>query len=583
MKKYDVVKDGVRIFTELADIYRDNINDTYKAEAFFKDFLVETQGVVNLDYLDADNDDRIEKVDFCHEEGIMRICTRVPEDDEKLRELRKNALPCDIYSLFVKLKNIRFVRLKSKECIGIVINGYTMNRKTVKKYASEGCQNVLEPSNNMSFFSSEILRKKEDLLEYMRAMTTPITSFWIIPKCLPISAEKSKHLLYHYNNGQLAKRLKTSISQLKNNVDVTYNQEEKEENVKMFGNRIRTLTEAFFKLVVCFYHGKVQIKKDEYNDRLLGTLINSLKKCIYKTEKDAKFLNFIVRITNELSHDTGLPVKMDDVELLCKYLQYYIEDFDVKIDAEPSSIIETDTELKPSNYDFIKENLARWNFSAEISAVKKTISGRCEFTIELYPNIHFSTLFQTTMDFLCNDGYVRTLSITDFSDALVLYCREEVVRLQEAIVKSVRDKCREAELDDEHVDISFLPHVRRIGYPDHLFTLDEIRTLMRKANDDENNKLVIDENGYARIIQNLSWGQLYPVSIETWGAGNNYVGASSSLEDAVPAYYLCLKLWLEYLETGCKQYGDYYEYVDEKLIVTKIQSLCKVPVEKTQQ
>lgn len=327
MGKYDVVTDGVRIFTELADIYGDSIDDTYKAEAFFKDFLVETQGVVNLDYLDADNDDRIEKVDFNHEEGIMRICTRIPEDDEELRKMRKMALPCDTYSLFVKLKNVRFVRLESKECIGVVINGYTMSRKIVKKYASDGYSNVSEPSYSMSFFSSEILRKKDGQCEYMRAMTTPITSFWIIPKGLSVSAEESKRLLYHYNNEKLAKRLDASILQLRANVYGTGSQEEKEENVKMYGNRIRTLTEAFFKLVVCFYHGKVQVKKDEYNNRLLGTLISPLKENIYKTEKDAKFLNFIARIANELSHDTGLPVKMADVELLCKCLQYYIAEF----------------------------------------------------------------------------------------------------------------------------------------------------------------------------------------------------------------------------------------------------------------
>ena len=366
MEKYDVVTDGVRIFTGLADFYGDSINDTCKAEAFFKEFLVETQGVVNLDYLDADNDDRIEKVDFDHEEGIMRICTRIPEDDEELRKMRKMALPCDTYSLFVKLKNVRFVRQESDECVAIVVNGYTMSRDMVKKYASKGFDNVSKPSCNMSFFSSEILREKDGLYEYMRAMTTPIASFWIIPKGLHISAEESKRLLYHYNNEKLAKRLDASILQLRTNVDGTNDQEGKEEYVKMYGNRIRTLTEAFFKLVACFYHSKVKLKKDEYNNRFLGTLINPLKK-IYNTETNAQQLNFIVRMLNDLSHDTGLPVKMDDVELLCKYLQYYIADFNEKIDTDPLFVIETQAASKLSNDDFIKANFAQWNFGAEVT------------------------------------------------------------------------------------------------------------------------------------------------------------------------------------------------------------------------
>lgn len=582
MEKYDAVTDGVRIFTDLADIYGNSINDTHKAETFFSDFLRETQGIVNLDYLDADNDDRIEKVDFDHEEGIVRICTRIPEGDEELRKMRKMALPFDTYSLCIRLKNIRFVRLESDECVAVVVNGYTMSRDMVKKYACKGFTNVSKPLCNMSFFSSEIFREKDDMYEYMRAMTTPIASFWIIPKGLHISAEESKRLLYHYNNEQLVKRLNTSILQLRANVDGTDCQEEKEEYVKMYGNRIRTLTEAFFKLVACFYHGKVQVKKDEYNNRMLGTLINPLKK-IYNTETDAQQLNFIVRMANELSHDTGLPVKLSDVELLCKYLQSYIDDFDEKIDTDPLLEIETQAESKPSNDDFIKANFPKWNFSAEMSVIKKTASGRCEFTFEMYSDIHFSELFPTEMDFLCNDGYVKPLSVPDFTDAFVLYSRDEVVQLHEAIISLVKEKCRETGLDDESVGISFLPHLKRTGNPDHLFTLDEIKTLMRDANDDENNKLVIDENGNACLIQNPSLGQLYPVSIETWGAGNNYVGASSSLKDAVPAYHLCLMLWLEYLETGCRQYGDYYESIDEEVIVKKIKSLCKVPIEKALQ
>lgn len=137
MKKYSVVTDGINIFTELADIYGDTINNTYEAEKFFNEFMRDTHGVVNLDYLDADNDDRIEKIDFCHDEGIVRICTRIPEKDVELRKMRKMVLPFDTYSLLVRLRNIRFVRLKSKKCIAIAINGFTMSRKQVKKYVSK--------------------------------------------------------------------------------------------------------------------------------------------------------------------------------------------------------------------------------------------------------------------------------------------------------------------------------------------------------------------------------------------------------------------------------------------------------------
>lgn len=570
MKKCNVVTYGINIFTELADIYGDTINNTHEAEKFFNEFMRETRGVVNLDYLDADNDDRIEKIDFCHDEGIVRICTRIPEKDIELRNMRKMALPFDTYSLFVRLRNVRFVRLKSKECIAIAVNGFTMNRKMAKKYASKSFEHVSDQSYSTSFFSSEIIREKDGLYEYMRAMTTPITSFWIIPKSLHISADESKRLLYHYNIEQLTKRLKTSILKLNKNLGEATDQEEKDDLVKMYGNRIRSLTEAFFKLVACFYHDKAPAKRDDYNNRMLGEVITHLKKNVYKTENDAKLLNFIERIANELSHDTGLPVKMHDVELLYKHLLYYIGNFDTKIDMDFLEWPETNTEVKPSNKDYVEKNFVKWNFCEEMTAVKKATSGLCEFTIEIYSGIHFSSLFSKDKDILCKNGYVKTLPDSDLSEAFVLYSRDEVVQLQEAIISSVKKKCREAGLDDESVDLSFETHLKNVRRPEHLFTLDEIKTLMRNANDEENNKLVIDEEGKAHIIQAPFMGQLYPVSIETWGAGNNYVGASSSLADAEPAYHLCLKLWLAYLETGCRQYDDYYDFVDQEMTIKKI-------------
>ena len=52
--------DEVELFTRFADKYCNKIEDSHTAEDFFKDFLTETGGCVNIDCLDTDNDDRIE-------------------------------------------------------------------------------------------------------------------------------------------------------------------------------------------------------------------------------------------------------------------------------------------------------------------------------------------------------------------------------------------------------------------------------------------------------------------------------------------------------------------------------------------
>jgi hypothetical protein len=88
--------------------------------------------------------------------------------------------------------------------------------------------------------------------------------------------------------------------------------------------------------------------------------------------------------------------------------------------------------------------------------------------------------------------------------------------------------------------------------------------LMLEADDGVNNKLVIDEDGYAHIIQQIDLGNTYPVSQETWCAGNNYVGTKSKLSDLHDSYVLSLHNWLKYLKTGHNVYGDLWES-DEKL------------------
>ena len=82
---------------------------------------------------------------------------------------------------------------------------------------------------------------------------------------------------------------------------------------------------------------------------------------------------------------------------------------------------------------------------------------------------------------------------------------------------------------------------------------------MANANDEVCNKLVIDEDGYAHVIQDPYKGHLYPVSQETWCAGNGYVGKNSSLSDLHDSYVLSLHSWLSYLCYGCRVYDDVYK------------------------
>lgn len=105
----------------------------------------------------------------------------------------------------------------------------------------------------------------------------------------------------------------------------------------------------------------------------------------------------------------------------------------------------------------------------------------------------------------------------------------------------------------------------------HLFSKEEIEEVMRNADDRNNNMLVIDENGYVKIIQNIDHGLLYPVGHEAWNAGNIYVGKYSKLGTLNEDYISSLQGWLIYLRTGERVYLDYvHENVDEDELIKSI-------------
>ena len=90
-------------------------------------------------------------------------------------------------------------------------------------------------------------------------------------------------------------------------------------------------------------------------------------------------------------------------------------------------------------------------------------------------------------------------------------------------------------------------NVRRDGMPKHLFT---------------------------RIISDEESTFLYPVHIETWGAGNNYVGKYSKLYALEESYKFCLYGWYWYLVTREVQYVDFLqEDIDETSLIEQIKDV----------
>lgn len=102
-------------------------------------------------------------------------------------------------------------------------------------------------------------------------------------------------------------------------------------------NSIRRIFEFVLKIECCYHrhlnyeimfsddiNSRDFIFKDSYSDIVLGDLINILKRI--KTNEEKQILNKIIRLSNELSHDSGKKVTKEKVQDLFVTMVNYTAD-----------------------------------------------------------------------------------------------------------------------------------------------------------------------------------------------------------------------------------------------------------------
>lgn len=222
-------------------------------------------------------------------------------------------------------------------------------------------------------------------------------------------------------------------------------------------------------------------------------------------------------------------------------------------------LIEDDETNPISSSDYVCENIMKWSFDSITKEYDVADPKKCKvmYCIKYY-DIQIAPLrLDRSGCGLCVDGKFRT----DLESQL-LYV-DSIKKADEILHKcktKMMDECSKCGIS---VD-GFFPSpqiclCRGKVNPSHMFTKVEIEELMRKADDRQNNTLVVDEEGYAKLITEDESVFAYPVRIETWMAGNNYVGRYSDLSDLESAYERLLYGWKIYLETGKDNYIDYIE------------------------
>ncbi len=129
-----------------------------------------------------------------------------------------------------------------------------------------------------------------------------------------------------------------------------------------------------------------------------------------------------------------------------------------------------------------------------------------------------------------------------------------------AFTKNEADKIKEFVSKQINYTVDIILH--RVAKPSHLFTEEEIKDEMIKADDRKYNTLVIDEDGYAKVVEGRNQGQFYPASSDPWSPGNVYVGKYRQVwTDLHLLYEDILVAWYEHLKDG--EHHHHYDLYED--------------------
>ena len=224
-------------------------------------------------------------------------------------------------------------------------------------------------------------------------------------------------------------------------------------------------------------------------------------------------------------------------------------------------------------YDYVEKNYKSWNFADCLPQSSLTSDKKLRYSLEVRGLDEHAYSFLEEPYTIMADGTIGKSS--NGNGVFYCYNRDEIILAYRNINSKVLAYAHGYDGLSSFGNLGLSPTIYRIGKPSHLFTLEELEDVMRKADDRVNNCLVIDENGYFQMIQDTKQGVLYPVRHEIFCAGRNYVGRYSPLYGLKQTYESSLILWLSYLRNDNHQYCDYDESCDEKLVISKIIELTK--------
>lgn len=165
--------------------------------------------------------------------------------------------------------------------------------------------------------------------------------------------------------------------------------------------------------------------------------------------------------------------------------------------------------------------------------------------------------------YLCKDGMVRKLKEDD-PQIFHAHDKEIALRMSQLIEQRMEQICEANGFKKSSLDayVSIKVSMRKV--PDHIFTFNELKDVIIKADDRRDNTICIDEKGNVVAASDCDY-HVYPVSYSTFGAHGNYVGPYSH---GTAEYIIkdLRSLFFNYLKTGKE--ARYMEFDDDRDVKT---------------
>jgi hypothetical protein len=311
MTEDEILKNGSKIFQKIFDeLGTSEIVDLKVLDNFLGKLLKETKGLIILDFLDSGNWDCLETYEIDYNNEFLTLKWRTLKKEPNSQYYKDSKMKLSFSSILIHFKDLQIKKHTSFPFIAL--RGYSIKTNEILDYYKKQGYSVEKVKYKRRNFSTEFTVDKNEYIEECDFYDTPIYSIMIIPKDTADSAHFSTKMLFLYNYEKCMERLSIiHNSFIKESLS--------EDEICEKSNTIRRIFENILKVECCYerefnteaiWGNTIDsdhfIFRSDYADALLGELIKILK--VVKSEDEVIKMKKIVRLSNELSHDSGKKV-----------------------------------------------------------------------------------------------------------------------------------------------------------------------------------------------------------------------------------------------------------------------------------